>query len=140
MKWGEGLVWVRGGQNCLMGGTARGRNMLNTYMKAYSETIALYDELYAKLHTVTDGPTVGNKHRLQWPAQGFPGLSAKHMASHLSEVPSLCFCAALTLLSNNWPSRVCSCSTYSILGPETKLSYFLQPHDLVSVIMPCLLI
>lgn len=46
-------------------------------------------------YTVIDGPTVGNKYRLQWPAQGFPGLSAKHMASHLSELLSLCFYTAL---------------------------------------------
>lgn len=32
--------------------------------------------------------------RLQCPAQGFSGLSAKHMASCLSEVLSFCVCAA----------------------------------------------
>lgn len=126
----------RGGQNWVMGGTGHGRNTLNTYMNEYSETIALYNELYAKLHSYR-WPHGGQHAQTSLAAQGFPGLLAKHMASHLSEVPSLCSCAALTLLSDNWPSRVRSCFT---LDPETKLSYFLHPHDLVSVIMPCLFI
>lgn len=49
-------------------------------------------------YAVTDGSTVDNKHRLRWPAQGFPGLSAKHMASHLSEVLWLFLCSPHTIL------------------------------------------
>lgn len=138
MKWGEGLLRVRGGQNWLMGGTACGRNMLNTYMKAYSETIALYDELYAKLHTQLQmAPLWATSTDFSGQPKGFQGSQqSTWLPTCLKSHPSV----SVQLLSNDWPSRVCSCSTYSILDPETKLSYFLQPHDLVSVIMPCLLI
>lgn len=50
-----------------------------------------------------------------------------------------CFCAAPTLSSDDQSSPVCSCSTRSTSDPETKLSYFLHPHDLVSVITAWLL-
>lgn len=43
MKWGEGLLGVREGQNWVLGGTAYNENTLNTYMKAYDETSTLYN-------------------------------------------------------------------------------------------------
>ena len=55
-------------------------------------------------YAVTDGPTVVNKHRLEWPAQGFPGLSAKHMASHLPEVLALFLCSPTLPSDDAFPS------------------------------------
>lgn len=51
LEMGRWPLGGKGGQDWVTGGTARGRNTLNTYMNSYSETIALHNELYAKLHS-----------------------------------------------------------------------------------------